>query len=84
MPFELVEPEVSADDPLHAELALLAGAEEGAPLAQLWQAPASLVVPRSYLRFAAFEAARTDFRARAVRCGCASPAAGWCRRDRAS
>ncbi|AOZ08404.1 lipoyl protein ligase domain-containing protein [Cupriavidus malaysiensis] len=64
MPFELVEPEVSADGPLHAELALLARAEAGAPLAQLWQAPASLVVPRSYLRFAAFEAARTDFAAR--------------------
>jgi len=61
MPFEFVDPDPFEPDPLHAEFALLEQAAAGRTLAQLWQAPVSLVVPRSYLRHAGFEAARADF-----------------------
>jgi len=60
MPFTLVDIPLAAD-PLTAEQSLLAQAASGQCLAHLWQAPACLVVPRSYLRFPAFEPAREQF-----------------------
>ncbi|NOV27010.1 lipoate--protein ligase family protein [Cupriavidus necator] len=64
MPFELVEA-VAADcpdsDPLQEELALLELAAQGRQVARLWEAPLSLVVPRTYLRHAGLETARAEF-----------------------
>ncbi|GLU31397.1 hypothetical protein Busp01_12390 [Trinickia caryophylli] len=48
-------------DPLAAENDLLSLAGSGRSVAHLWQAPVSLVVPRSYQRFAALERARAEF-----------------------
>ncbi|SAK77344.1 hypothetical protein AWB77_03632 [Caballeronia fortuita] len=67
MPFELIDPAAhSADphDPLQAEEALLARAAAGDAVAHVWEAPASLVVPRSYQRYAALADARDAFAAR--------------------
>ncbi len=61
MPFAFIEPHPAEDDPLQAELALLDLAAQGRQVAQLWEAPVSLVVPRSYLRYERFEAARERF-----------------------
>lgn len=64
MPFEFVETagaDHAGSDPLQDELALLDHAAQGRQVAQLWEAPLSLVVPRTYLRHAALEAARADF-----------------------
>jgi len=61
MPFTLVDPHSLPADPVAAEDALLARAE--ALPAYLWEAPVSLVVPRSYRRHAALEAARARFAA---------------------
>ncbi|MGY2492704.1 lipoate--protein ligase family protein [Cupriavidus sp. CP313] len=61
MPFTFIEPDSSETDPLHAELSLLELAVQGQQVAQLWEAPVSLVVPRSYLRYPGFEAARASF-----------------------
>ncbi|NUO88401.1 MAG: lipoate--protein ligase family protein [Cupriavidus sp.] len=64
MPFELVDavaPTHAGSDPLQEELALLEFAAQGRQVARLWEAPLSLVVPRTYLRHAALERARADF-----------------------
>ncbi|MFT3803866.1 MAG: lipoate--protein ligase family protein [Burkholderiaceae bacterium] len=61
MPFEVVDFDDGAADPLAAEMALLSLAETGRCVARLWQAPLSLVVPRAYRRFAALESARAAF-----------------------
>jgi lipoate-protein ligase A len=61
MPFEFIESAPSMTDPLQAELVLLELAAQGAQAAQLWEAPVSLVVPRSYLRYPGFETARAAF-----------------------
>ncbi|KWR91892.1 lipoyl protein ligase domain-containing protein [Cupriavidus sp. IDO] len=61
MPFAFIDPDASETDPLQAEMALLDLAAQGRQVAQLWEAPVSLVVPRSYLRYAGLAAARTDF-----------------------
>jgi lipoate-protein ligase A len=61
MPFDIVDHDDDAADPLADETALLRLAETGRCVASLWQAPVSLVVPRSYRRFAALEAARAEF-----------------------
>ncbi|QRQ84416.1 lipoyl protein ligase domain-containing protein [Cupriavidus oxalaticus] len=64
MPFEFVEPAPAGQphaDPLQDELALLELAAQGRQVAQLWEAPLSLVVPRTYQRHAGFEAARSEF-----------------------
>ncbi len=61
MPFVFIEPHPAEADPLQAELALLDIAAQGGQVAQLWEAPVSLVVPRSYLRYPRFEAARDSF-----------------------
>ena len=63
MPFEFVEPAPAGQphaDPLQDELALLELAAQGRQVAQLWEAPLSLVVPRTYQRHAGFEAARSE------------------------
>ncbi|OLL31095.1 hypothetical protein BTH42_12825 [Burkholderia sp. SRS-W-2-2016] len=64
MPFEIVDIEVGRADPLAAEMELLSLAAAGRCVAHLWEAPLSLVVPRSYRRFAEFERARAEFAAR--------------------
>ncbi|WP_321797192.1 lipoyl protein ligase domain-containing protein [Caballeronia sp. J97] len=64
MPFELIDPaSLSGDphDPLQAEEALLARAAAGDAVAHVWEAPVSLVVPRSYQRYAALNDAREAF-----------------------
>jgi lipoate-protein ligase A len=61
MPFDLVDFADGAADPLAAEIDLMSLAASGRCVAHLWQAPVSLVVPRSYQRFAALEHARADF-----------------------
>ncbi len=61
MPFEIVDFDADTTDPLAAEMALLSLAETGRCVAHLWQAPVSLVVPRSYRRYAALETARAEF-----------------------
>ncbi|SMG53534.1 lipoate--protein ligase family protein [Paraburkholderia susongensis] len=61
MPFDIVDFEAGAADPLAAETALLSLAETGRCVAHLWEGPLSLVVPRSYRRFAGFEPARAEF-----------------------
>lgn len=61
MPFDLVDADVDTIDPLAAEQDLMALATTGRCVAHLWQAPRSLVVPRSYRRFVALERARAKF-----------------------
>ncbi|CDY77395.1 Lipoate-protein ligase A [Caballeronia glathei] len=61
MPFHFVDFDTAAANPLDAEEALLAQAASGGPVAHLWQAPVSLVVPRSYQRHATLDAARAEF-----------------------
>lgn len=61
MPFDLVDVPAATDDPLAAERDLLAMAAEGRCVAHLWKLPPSLVVPRSYQRYAALERARAEF-----------------------
>ena len=61
MPFDIVDFASGSDDPLAAEQALLSLAAQGSPVAHLWEAPRSLVVPRSYQRFASLEDARAEF-----------------------
>jgi len=61
MPFDIVHFDADTTDPLAAEAQLLSLAETGRCVAHLWQAPRSLVVPRSYRRFAALERARAEF-----------------------
>lgn len=61
MSFAFIETDPAEGDPLQAELALLDLAAQGDQVAQLWEAPVSLVVPRSYLRYERFEAARASF-----------------------
>lgn len=61
MPFDIVDFAGGTADPLAAESDLLALAASGRCVAHLWQAPRSLVVPRSYQRFAALERARAEF-----------------------
>ncbi|MCY1227557.1 hypothetical protein D9M69_346770 [compost metagenome] len=64
MPFVFIEPALAGQphaDPLQDELALLELAAHGRRVAQLWEAPLSLVVPRTYQRHAGFEAARAEF-----------------------
>ncbi|AZG16158.1 lipoate--protein ligase family protein [Cupriavidus pauculus] len=62
--FAFVDPDPAEADPLQGELALLDHAARQGPVAQLWEAPLSLVIPRSYLRQPGIEAARADFAAR--------------------
>ncbi|WP_427307562.1 lipoyl protein ligase domain-containing protein [Cupriavidus sp. H39] len=69
MPFEFVEALATVppgSDPLQEELALMELAAQGRQVARLWEAPLSLVVPRTYLRHVALETACADF----VRNGC--------------
>jgi lipoate-protein ligase A len=61
MSFEIVDFPIGSDDPLAAEQALLSLAAGGRCVAHLWEAPVSLVVPRSYRRYAALEQARAEF-----------------------
>ncbi|MDR5753370.1 MULTISPECIES: lipoyl protein ligase domain-containing protein [unclassified Caballeronia] len=61
MPFEIVKPAATSGNPLDAEEALLAHAAAGRAVAHLWEAPVSLVVPRSYQRYATLDAARDAF-----------------------
>lgn len=64
MSFELIDPvSTSGDshDPLLAEEALLARAAAGDAVAHIWEAPVSLVAPRSYQRYAALADARDAF-----------------------
>lgn len=61
MPFDIVDFNADTTDPLAAEMALLSLAETGRCVAHLWQAPLSLVVPRSYRRYPALESARAEF-----------------------
>jgi lipoate-protein ligase A len=61
MPFELVDFDASAANPLDAEQALLAYASAGRAVAHLWEAPVSLVLPRSYQRYATLDDARAEF-----------------------
>nr|WP_235844912.1 lipoate--protein ligase family protein [Cupriavidus agavae] len=63
-PFSFTEPDPAEPDPIAAELALLDHAARRGPVAQLWEAPLALVMPRSYLRQPGIEAARADFAAR--------------------
>jgi len=66
MSFEFIKADPSVLDPLQAELTLLDLAARGGAVAQLWEGPKSLVVPRSYLRYPQFESARSAF----LRGGC--------------
>lgn len=59
--FDIVDFDAGAADPLAAEMELLSLAAAGRCVARLWQAPLSLVVPRSYQRFDALEHARAEF-----------------------
>lgn len=61
MPFDIVHFDTDTTDPLAAEAELLLLAGTGRCVAHLWQAPRSLVVPRSYRRFAALGSARAEF-----------------------
>jgi lipoate-protein ligase A len=61
MPFELIDSASLPDDPMHAEEALLARAASGHAVAHIWEAPASLIVPRSYQRYAPLADARAEF-----------------------
>ncbi|KXU85361.1 hypothetical protein CR51_40335 [Caballeronia megalochromosomata] len=64
MPFQLLDPTSLSGDPLDAEEALLARAAAGEAVAHVWEAPVSLVVPRSYQRYAALADAREAFAGR--------------------
>ena len=61
MNFRLIEARDGALDPIATELALLDHGSQ--PVAQLWQAPVSLVVSRNYCRHAGFDAVRERFAA---------------------
>ncbi|WP_250455232.1 lipoate--protein ligase family protein [Caballeronia sp. ATUFL_M2_KS44] len=61
MPFELLDSASLPGDPLDAEEALLARAGAGHAVAHLWTAPVSLIVPRSYQRYAPLADARAAF-----------------------
>lgn len=61
MNFRLIEARDGALDPIATELALLEQTSQ--PVAQLWQAPVSLVVSRNYCRHAGFDAVRERFAA---------------------
>jgi lipoate-protein ligase A len=63
MTFTFVESDPTETDPLQGELALLEHAISTGPVAQLWEAPLSLVIPRSYLRQPGIEEARAQFAA---------------------
>ncbi|WP_238263052.1 lipoate--protein ligase family protein [Cupriavidus pauculus] len=62
--FSFVDPDPAESDPLQGELALLDHAARIGPVAQLWEAPLSLVMPRSYLRQPGIEGARAAFAAK--------------------
>jgi len=62
--FSFADADPAETDPLQGELALLDHAARSGPVAQLWEAPLSLVIPRSYLRQPGIEAARADFAAK--------------------
>ncbi len=84
MSFELIDPAALAGDPLDAEEPLLARAAQGDAVAHLWEAPVSLIVPRSYQRYAPLADARAEF----ARRGCPvwlrdCQVADWCRKGRA-
>ena len=64
MPFDIVDFDVGTTDPFAAERDLLSLAASGRCVAHLWEAPLSLVVPRSYQRFATLERARAEFEER--------------------
>jgi lipoate-protein ligase A len=61
MPFEIVTAAADSANPLDAEAALLAQAAAGRAVAHLWEAPVSLVVPRSFQRYATLDDARDAF-----------------------
>ncbi len=61
MSFDIIDFAIGSDDPLASEQALLSLAAQGRRVAHLWQAPRSLVVPRSYRRYAALDQARAEF-----------------------
>jgi lipoate-protein ligase A len=61
MSFELIDSAALPGDPLDAEESLLARAASGDAVAHLWEAPVSLVVPRSYQRYASLADARAEF-----------------------
>ncbi|SAK58556.1 hypothetical protein AWB75_02369 [Caballeronia catudaia] len=61
MPFDLIDPTALPADPMQAEETLLARAAAGDAVAHIWEAPLSLVVPRSYQRYAALADAREAF-----------------------
>jgi len=64
MTFTFVDSDPAETDPLQGELALLDHAANAGPVAQLWEAPLSLVIPRSYLRQPGIETARAAFAAK--------------------
>ncbi|NRO98685.1 lipoate--protein ligase family protein [Paraburkholderia sp. NMBU_R16] len=61
MSFDIVDFAIGSDDPLAAEQELLSLAAKGRRVAHLWEAPLSLVVPRSYRRYTALDPARAEF-----------------------
>ncbi|WP_061171643.1 lipoyl protein ligase domain-containing protein [Caballeronia hypogeia] len=61
MSFELIDSASLSGDPLDAEETLLARAAAGHAVAHVWDAPVSLVVPRSYQRYAPLADAREAF-----------------------
>jgi hypothetical protein len=61
MPFALLDAAALPGDPLDAEEALLQQAASGHAVAHVWEAPTSLVVPRSYQRYALLSDARAEF-----------------------
>jgi lipoate-protein ligase A len=61
MPFDLLDAAALPGDPLDAEEALLQKAASGDAVAHIWEAPVSLVVPRSYQRYPALADARAAF-----------------------
>jgi lipoate-protein ligase A len=61
MSFDLIDSSSLPQDPMQAEEALLARAASGDAVAHLWEAPVSLIVPRSYQRYASLADARTEF-----------------------
>lgn len=52
---------LSCDDPTSAETDLLAHADAGEAVAKIWQAPRSLVIPRSYTRYPQLDRVRQQF-----------------------
>jgi lipoate-protein ligase A len=61
MPFQLIDPATLSGDPLDAEESLLTRAASGEAVAHLWEAPVSLIVPRSYQRYPSLADARIEF-----------------------